>query len=89
MKQNKKTQNKIKKEIQNVEKYGRHARGRSEYLRSLNGEYLNRNEITLAACYSCCGYYTDGTFDCGNIICPHYGRMPYKNITQKEGEILD
>lgn len=77
----------IRDEIEYVERNGRGAQGKSEYIRSLKGEYLNRTELSKAMCYYCCGFYIDGTFDCGCDICPNYSRMPYKKTTQKDGEV--
>lgn len=37
-----------------------------------------RKQAILAKCHECCGYYTDGKFDCEVRKCPLYEYMPYR-----------
>ena len=66
----------LKNEIQ---KYGKSAKGRKELLRHLEGGKLTLRQAVAAQCYSCTGYYADGKFDCGLLSCPLHAFMPYKN----------
>lgn len=62
-----------------VKQYGIRAVGRPEYVRFLKGEYLTRQELIDAECYSCMGFYADGRGDCENPACPLYRRHAYRN----------
>ena len=62
-----------------VEKEGARAKARSELTKYLRGEKLTLKQAVLANCYSCMGFYADGTIDCLISDCPLYPFMPYKN----------
>jgi hypothetical protein len=63
--------------IAQVEKFGKHARGRKEYLMFLHGEHLTLRQRSLANCYECNGYYADGKEDCKGDSCAFYPVNPY------------
>ena len=54
------------------------SRGKSTYLRYLDGERLTQREAILAKCAECCGGYQDGRLDCRMPACPLYPFMPYR-----------
>lgn len=54
------------------------AKGKNEYLKYLKGGVVSRREAMLAQCYICCGYFSDGKYDCKILMCPMYHYMPYK-----------
>jgi len=60
-----------------VKKHGRKFKGRSEYLKYLEGKKLTPKQTMAAQCYLCMGYYSDGGVDCGLKICPMYPYMLY------------
>lgn len=66
-------------EAEQIEKYGRAARGKQEYLAYLRGEHLSFKKIGLALCYFCMNGYIDGKFDCNCQFCPLHTYMPYVN----------
>lgn len=64
--------------LEQVEKYGRHTKGRKELIEHLNGKSLYGSEAIIAKCYDCMGYYGDGEIDCEDPECPLYLYMPFK-----------
>ena len=64
-------------EIKIIEKIGKSAIGKTDYINFLSGKYLSAKQRSQAMCYQCMGYYVDGRFDCGNYLCPNYTLMPY------------
>lgn len=64
--------------IQDIQKYGRKGRGRSELLSYLSGKPTTNLKRIRAKCYDCMGYYADGTVDCNNVDCPLHSLMPYR-----------
>jgi len=71
----------LKNEIQ---KYGKSAKGRKELLRHLDGGKLTLRQAVAAQCYSCTGFYADGKEDCGLLSCPLYPFMPYRKTERKK-----
>ena len=71
-----------------IEANTKRAKGKKEYIAMLRGEHVNKGDLIKAMCYQCCGYYEDGKFNCGNILCPIYMAMTYKKISQENGEVL-
>lgn len=61
-----------------VEENGSRGKGKKELLRIMNGEALSLNQMIMANCYVCMGYYIDGAIDCSIKDCPLYSRMPYR-----------
>lgn len=61
--------------IDYVKKHGKNARGKKEYIKFLNGEYLSNSEAILAHCYDCSGFYEDGNVLCDDVECPLYNAM--------------
>ena len=62
------------------EKYGKRAKGRSEYKRFLEGESLTRRQAIMAYCYECQGFGDSlvGSALCSNPLCPLYEYSPFK-----------
>lgn len=70
--------------IKTVEEVGLMARGKRELLKHLYGERLTIRQMAIAKCYSCMGYYSDGTgADCEIPECPLYPIMPYQKLGEK------
>ena len=65
--------------IADVEKYGKSAYGKNEYISYLNGERISYKQRCLAQCYYCMGFYADGKKSCKCKACPLYTIMPYKD----------
>lgn len=63
---------------ENVQKYGRAAKGRKELLKHLDEGKLTVKGAILGKCYECMGYYADGKNDCHIPSCPLYLYMPYR-----------
>lgn len=61
-----------------IQKNGKLARGKTEYLKYLRGEVLSRREAMLAKCFDCCCFYIDGKVDCITVSCPMYDFMPFR-----------
>lgn len=61
-----------------VEANWKQFKGKTQYVRSLRGEYLNKRDSDLAQCYYCCSGYEDGALNCGCYDCACYNNMPYK-----------
>jgi len=72
------------KEIKRVEKYGKYAQGKKEYIKFLNNEKVSRKDVILSKCYSCAGFYEDIERDCGITTCPLYPYHPYANERYKK-----
>jgi hypothetical protein len=69
-----------------IEKNGKLAQGKTEYLRYLRGEKLSRKEAMLARCYDCMGYFVDGRADCVTFSCPMYPFMIFRGKKINKGE---
>lgn len=74
----------IKEKINEIIKYGKRAKGRSESLLHLHGSKLTRDQAIKAACYNCSNYYFDGLIDCEKDYCPLYPFFPYKGKGMEE-----
>ncbi|MDR1515432.1 MAG: hypothetical protein LBS45_07040 [Synergistaceae bacterium] len=72
-------------QLAQIEKYGKQAKGRAEYIRFLNGERLGYDEAIYARCYECMAFYRDGIEDCVSAMCPLHRYMPY-NATRRQKE---
>lgn len=68
--------------LRQVNDFGKHAAGRTEYVQFLEGKLIAIDESIKAMCYSCMGYYADGRIDCQNDDCPLYRYMPYKGVKE-------
>jgi hypothetical protein len=69
--------------LDDIEKNGVSARGKSELVKHLHGERLTIRQMAIAKCYDCMGYYSDGRgTDCEIEECSLYPIMPYR----KQGE---
>lgn len=62
-------------EYEYVKKYGKRVKGKRQYLKFLNGEYLSNTDAILAHCYQCMNYYIDGLQPCGDFNCPLYNSI--------------
>ncbi len=59
--------------------------GKKEFISMLRGNKLTLRQGVKAFCYTCMGYYADGTGDCGDPLCPLHSFMPYAaKKTKKE-----
>ena len=75
--------------IMQLEEYGKMHRGRTEFLKYLNGGKLTATEAIAAACYDCTGYYDQGAVDCEDEICPLRPFMPFVSKELKHvGRVL-
>ena len=63
--------------IEYIEKTGKNAQGKKEFIKILAGDFPTRKEALLAMCYECMGNYSDGVTDCQCYLCPLYPYMPY------------
>ena len=63
--------------IEQIEKFGRRAKGRTPLLNYLKGKKIRPTKAILAKCYECVGYYVDGIQDCRIKHCPLYPFNPY------------
>jgi hypothetical protein len=68
----------FRKQIEDVKRVGKHARGRGEYLAFLAGKKLTRNAAIMAHCYECQAFYRDGVNDCASRMCPLYQYHHYR-----------
>jgi len=76
--------NKNEKIIEEIEKYGMYARGRSELIKYLEGKDITQKQAIMAKCYDCMGYYGDGRGEvCLVTRCPLYLFMPYNPNRRK------
>lgn len=63
--------------------------GKKEFIKHLNKERLTLRQATLAVCYDCSGFYSDGRKDCEVPDCPLWPFMPYRRGgTQKKTRTL-
>ena len=74
--------------LESVEKYGKMAIGKKEYVAHLQGKRITFKGAVLARCYECNGYYADGKEDCDVPTCPIYPYMPYNPNKQKQSSSL-
>lgn len=72
--------------INDIEKFGKKARGKGELLKYLGGARISALQTILAKCYECMGYYIDGKNDCKVPLCPNYPKMPYRG-KEEEREV--
>ena len=63
--------------IENIQRYGKTARGQKEILKHLSGQRLTLKQAVLAHCYDCLGFYADGKVDCNMPHCPLHPFMAY------------
>ncbi len=63
--------------IEEIEKYGIQAAGRTECLKIHRGEKVSLSAAVKAKCYECMGYYQDGKADCECPTCELYAWMPF------------
>ena len=63
--------------IENIQRYGKTARGQKEILKHLSGQRLTLKQAVLAHCYDCLGFYADGKHDCNMPHCPLHPFMAY------------
>ena len=73
-----KMRKKMKKEIQEVNKFGIKARGQAAILKYLQGKPITKRQAIEAKCYECMGYYIHGAIDCSVRECPLYPYNPYR-----------
>jgi hypothetical protein len=71
------------KRIDDIQKYGKTAKGKSELIRHLQGERLSRKEAIYAHCFECVGFFSDGRRDCMMPQCSLYPFMVYNRNKQK------
>jgi hypothetical protein len=64
--------------IENINKYGKKAKGRNELIDYLKGKRLSMRKALLSKCYECMNAYADGKVDCNIPNCPLYPYMPYR-----------
>lgn len=64
--------------INDVRKFGKKARGKTERVTCLEGKSLTRDQAIRAHCYDCTGSYADGAQSCGIKTCSLYQYHPYK-----------
>lgn len=72
----------FKQLIQQVETHGKAFRGRTNFMNFLQGKALTRNQAIEAFCYTCCGYFSDGRFDCKVLTCPLYAFSPCRGAKE-------
>jgi hypothetical protein len=70
--------------IDDIQKYGKTAKGKSELIRHLEGDRLSRKQAIYAHCYDCMGYFSDGRQDCLMPHCSLYSFMVYNRSKKKE-----
>ncbi len=66
------------KKIEEIEKYSRRVKGKSQLLKYLSGERLTPRQAIIAKCYECCGYCVDGIEICTIENCPLYPYSPFR-----------
>ena len=66
-----------KKPIDEITQHGKTARGKSEFIRHLEGGKLTLRQAVLACCYDCMGFFADGKVDCKMLECPLHPVMAY------------
>ncbi len=77
------------KELNNIRKNGKTARGQKELIKHLSGERLTLKQAVLAQCYYCAGYFADGKVDCNMPHCSLHPFMAYnENKTKRTGRPL-
>lgn len=72
------------KRIDEINKYGKTARGQKELIGHLEGQRLTLKQAVSAYCYSCMGYFADGKVDCGMKHCPLHPFMAYNPNREKQ-----
>lgn len=71
-----------------IEKHGKTAQGKREYLDYLTTrKKLTPRQAIRANCYQCAGYFIDGKMDCEVIDCPLHPYMPYRKDKAKARRI--
>ena len=71
------TQEDRDEKLKQVQDLGKHAQGKKEYIKFLEGKHLTLSRMILANCYECNGYYADGKEDCECDSCVFYAINPY------------
>jgi hypothetical protein len=74
--------------LEEIEKNGKKGRGKTEYMKMLNGEKISAAQALKAKCYDCSGWYADGTEDCKIENCALYPFMPYNENRVKKTRVL-
>jgi hypothetical protein len=64
--------------LEDIERYGKSARGKRELIRHLDDLRLTPRQMILAKCYECTNGYVDGKVDCLIRSCPLYSLMPFR-----------
>ena len=64
--------------LEEIERYGKSARGKRELIRHLDDLRLTPRQMILAKCYECSNGYVDGKVDCLVRSCPLYSLMPFR-----------
>lgn len=66
------------------------SRGRTLYLKYLNGEQLTASQSIIAGCFCCMNGHIDGRLDCEIPQCPMYSWMPYrkKEIAPRKKKVI-
>jgi len=72
------------KRIDDIQKYGKTAKGKSELIKHLEGDRLSRKQAIYAHCYDCMGFFSDGRQDCLMPHCSLYPFMVYNRNRQRE-----
>jgi hypothetical protein len=71
------------KHITDIKQNGKTARGKKELLKHLEGGRLTLRQATLAKCYSCMCYFSDGKIDCKMPDCPLHDFMAFNENKTK------
>jgi hypothetical protein len=72
------------KRIDEINKYGKTAKGQKELIKHLEGERLTLQQAIYAHCCDCMGFYADGKVDCAMIHCPLHPFMFYNKNREKQ-----
>ena len=63
--------------ISDIQKHGKTARGKKELLKHLEGGRLTLRQATLAKCFDCMNFFSDGKVDCRMPDCSLHPFMPF------------
>jgi hypothetical protein len=74
--------------MEDVEKLGSTAQGKSEYLKYLNGERLSASQAIKSKCYDCMGWFADGRECCTSPECALFPFQPYNANKRKSGKTM-
>lgn len=67
------------KRIEEIQRYGKTVKGKTELIQHLEGEPLSRKQAIAAHCYECMGYFCDGRQDCRIPQCSLYTFMVFSS----------